>query len=83
MGIEAFSKMRPHLKSIAVDFKANLNLKGKSMWGECPSLFMLSKKGLPVPKKTGSEPQSFPGLPTFLTQSPLMTLVQIYGNTWR
>lgn len=55
MGIKAFAKRRPHLKSFTVDFKANLNLEGKGMWGECSGLFMLSKKGLPVAKKTGSE----------------------------
>lgn len=55
MGIKAFAKMRPHLESFAVDFKANLNLEGKGTWGESWGLFMLHKKGLPVAKKTGSK----------------------------
>lgn len=55
MGIKASAKERPHLESFAVDFKANLNLEGKGTWRQCSGLFMLSKKGLPVAKKTGSE----------------------------
>lgn len=55
MGIKSFAKMRPHLESFPVDFKANLNLEGKGMWEWEESVFMLSQKGLPVTKKTGSE----------------------------
>lgn len=55
MGIEVFFKMRLYFKFIVVDFKVNLNFKGKSMWGECLSLFMLSKKGFFVFKKIGFE----------------------------